>query len=460
MKDIFTTLSKYKITENVTPEENYHTEALAYVLKKNKKIAKILFEKICNNKFTLNPKKIKISTQKAIGHDSIIDLYINDHETELLIEIKLGAALNEYETEDHITINQLEKYAIRARNTHYKNTFIILLAYENYINSIKDKRFPENVFLSSWEEIFQAFKKYSNDGLIKMYLNYMKGKGMNKFDGFDSNIFRSIGFHEEDFLYKEDQIIKKQFEEFTSSVAYRLNKIDTTKWAFFNYPMDKARHRVYNHFFFKDKNPLNLNINTEINDAHLSIHIWLPVWKASASESKKDQGKIDQNSLYKKVFSYKHNHEELSKKLHNIFNAVSLTFDVSLNIKQYEHLKKSKKKAQGMQKGLASEIIKISKGSSLILGVRDKSLLTDNTKEVYDDLSTKTKFSSLNYDQIKSLVDQLFYKGKNTRNIRKYILIQKKLPIKYVIDQKEKIVEKTAAAILEFKQILVSINNL
>ena len=383
MYDIFSKLEKYKRTEKIHPEENYFTEAFAYILNRNKNICIELTNKITDGMMQLNKRHLKIKTQEHYGKDSIIDIVIKDNTNLLFIEIKLKADLNVYKEYEQ-TIDQIEKYyAVFERVADFKNKIVVLLAYEDAINEIKKKRKDyansENIFLISWNSIYKILfgSTKSEDCILPMFREFMKEKGMSNFEGFKKDIFLSLGYDKEELIVKEEFVIKKYFESFSKGLYEYLNKNDNDKWKYFTYSFDRTNNRIYNHFYFEENNLLGLNINTILTGEGISTHIWLPLWDAKYDENKEKQGKINQKELKRIIYNYKDNACDIAEKFYDIFEKLDVTFSMSLNAKQYEHKKLSDKKAQGMQKGHNSPILTIENGSNLIFSKKDNSLLID-----------------------------------------------------------------------------------
>lgn len=472
MKDLFTALSKYKVHDKLNPEENYCTEAFAFILKKDKRLASKLFNTILNDRIKLSPNYLSILTQVYQGKDSVIDLLIKDNKNLIFIEIKLRSKIIEYGAED-----QIEKYLKILNKTNYKNKFLVVLTYEGDKEKIDKTKYSnifniDNLVLESWENIYKFLSENKkNDEIIKMFLNYMGYKGMAIFNGFNKSYFTSLRYAEDDFTFNEEFVLKKYFEEFTNSICNKINSKDlNTDWRQYIYPMDKSSKKIANHFYFTKDNKLNLNINTEVNENGLLTRIWLPLWKSKYTIEKQGVGKIDQTELRNRLFAYKNKIDELSKIFYDLFISIELTFYCSLSIKQYFHKKtkegSKKKKAQGMQKGHYAEIIRVNKGSQLIFSKKNISLLSDyeNNKEIFDNLSNETKYFDINEEQIKTVFQYIFNKSMlsflNQANPKLALVFEKHLPIEFIESSEDQIIDRIVEIILQLKKIIIKLNNL
>ncbi len=468
MSDVFTALSKYSKSKIVNPEENFFTEAFAYILRKNKKLCKVLFQSLLE-KLQLNKNDIIIRTQVSYSN-AIIDLIIKDKLNLIFCEIKLKSTINEYDISSEKgkkeIINQIEKYQrILDDENEFKNKYLILISYDDLV---KEGQNSNKLFKIYWKQIYQFIEKFSNNkqnNLIKDFLNFMWEKAMGNFNGFNKDYFISLGFDEEELIIKELFTLKKYFEEFTHELESHLNQKDNSNWQSHIYSYDKVNKNLYNHFFFKKNNRLNLNINTSIHNNSLWINIWLPLWGTSYDKQKEEIGKVNQTELSERFNKYKNNISKISNIFYNLFKQLDITFSISLGVKQYEHIKGSNKSAQAMQKGHSTSILTIQNGTDLIFGRKDKSLLLDSTRrmEIYDNINNLTKFLYIDKKILNLFFVVLFQQNVNQNNPlinlnKKFISIYKELPIEYVVQRKKKIIDDVGIIILEFKKILDFIN--
>ena len=118
MENIFTSLSKYKPQEQITPLENFFTESLEFILNLDPHLLNKFVKKLTENcEITFKPPFVTKSQQPY--SNSIIDLEIKDKRGEkIFVEIKVEARENQYFDEDSKSnIGQVEKY-LRLNKGH------------------------------------------------------------------------------------------------------------------------------------------------------------------------------------------------------------------------------------------------------------------------------------------------------------------------------------------------------
>lgn len=441
-------LEKYKPTSNVSPEENFFTEALTYTLESDHKLTKELLREL-----NLRIKgDIIFSTQNYISNDSIIDLLIEDDEKRILIEIKLAADLNKYEDEIKGTIDQLEKY---QKLLNSKDS-IVLFAYQDYIDTIDSNKYSFQVKFLSWEKIHDLISKRKILSPIQEeFIQFMKYKSMSYFEGLGFDYFKSIGTDQRVSI-KAPSAVRKQFNDLCQEVLKEL-KISSASWTNYIYSFDYSKNRFYSHYQNPEKNNLGLNINLETTPDGIGVLIWIPYWSIGNREAYKDQGKINSKAILHVFDKYSKDKELLAEKLQVIFNDLDSSFLVSLHAKQYEHLKSSTKKAQGMQKGYSIKLIEINKGNTLIPRQNDNTLMLDIRKEVYDNVKDLTSIHEVSKIQLKALVDLLYDSG-DYKGLRKSIILKKQFPISYCQERGELITQDIQYVISEFNEIIRKLN--
>lgn len=407
--NIFSRLEKYKPSAKVTPEENFFTEGFAYLLTSDKKLAKEVFRGMG---ILINEQTV-ISTQQMLPPSSYIDLYIENEGSRALVEIKLAADLNKYENEIGETYDQLTKYSAHIG----PNDKVILFAYDADIERIKSKKYSFKLAYRSWEQIHTIMVKHQNKSdLTKQFITFMEAKSMNQFSGLKEEFFLSIGA-KNDFSAKADSAIRKQFNELCQEIFANLKKKEKS-WKVFIYSYDTLKKRYYCHFQNPESNRLGLNINVEATPNGIGVLVWIPYWKFRESSNLKDQGKINSLEICKLLDHFKANQNDLKEKLHDILNGIDSNYHISLHVKQYEHIKTSQKKAQGMQKGHDVELLKLNKGNTLIPSTKDNTLMIDQAKEVYDDTKSKTSIDNISKSQVSALVELLYEKDTEYSNLK------------------------------------------
>jgi len=473
MSNVFLALSKYRPTDKVYPEENYFTEALAFLLNQDKVGCGKFIRQLSQNKIKLHISSLTVKSQVHYDFpaNSFIDLEIKDDNNLIFIEIKIKSDLNQYETKRTVksselrsTIDQIEKYEQVIELAEHENKYIFLFAHDDTINLHKKER-ETNILLFPWHKVYDNLgHSLSRSDFKTMFQNFMKEKGMAQFNGFTRDTFISASCKADDVVIKDLFVLKKYFLDFTKIIETRINEIDDVAWNYYIYPVDKSKGHLYNHFHFKDGNDLNMNINTGLSSEGLTVGLWLPLWKAQRSEKQREEGKVDQTKLSDIFNKYKVIPDQLADRFYRLFKTLNVTFSMSLNAKQYDHNKKSRKCAQGMQKGHSARIMTIDNGSNNILKRGDRSLLQDcDKKDVWDTCTKPTRY----YHTSKFLLETFFrliytdQRG-NDRGLgslgNKFIQISKVLPPEYVEAKGVNITKAVVEVILDFKSIILFIN--
>ena len=286
--NLFVKLQKYKPSAKITPEENFFTEGLAYILNTEQKLAKLLFGRIG---FLIDSNTI-IRTQQMIPPSSIIDVYIENKKGRALVEVKLAADLNAYEDDLGDTYDQLVKYSRHLTGTDT----VVLLAYEKDILRTKKNKYDFNLEFISWEEVHKVFAKHRLKSLVlNQFIEFMETKSMNYFKGLENNFFQSIGQQDEVTL-KTETAVRKEFEEMLHGVWDQLKKKEDS-WKLHIYSFDSTKGRYYSHFQNPISNNLGLNINVEATVQGVGVLIWMPSWKFRKSEKSTEQGKINSEEI-------------------------------------------------------------------------------------------------------------------------------------------------------------------
>ena len=186
MKDnLFSILGVYKPGENRTPEENFTTEILVYLLKYSQSRSKELltnFMKLLG--LAIDVDEIKISTQKSFKtkRNCIarpdITIYLKDRI--VFVEVKLESDLNYYNNinEEETPWNQIEQYQDIICIQDKEIYLLTKHRHANLFESCKD--YKRNIL---WQDIHDILSKHqSNDAvevyLISEFLRYMEDKRM------------------------------------------------------------------------------------------------------------------------------------------------------------------------------------------------------------------------------------------------------------------------------------------
>lgn len=194
--NIFINLFKYHPTQNLTPEENFNTELLVFLLRysiENKtELVNIFFEKL--ELKTDKSDKIEIFTQKKYKN-SIPDIAIESTKLLILIEVKVEADINMYREEEgqKEEFNQVEKYE-RIESNKDKKIFL-LTKHAISSNFSNCESFIKNI---RWHEIIRMMKDYISGksldievSYIKMAIEFWEERSMS-LEKVDSNIISGI----------------------------------------------------------------------------------------------------------------------------------------------------------------------------------------------------------------------------------------------------------------------------
>lgn len=171
----------------MTPEENFFTESLRFILTLDKKLCGSFVKFIGNGKEFVPLFEIKSQVQYG---NSIIDLEITDKTgKKIFIEVKIKAQENRYFSEDgKEDFGQVEKY---LRLNHGYVCFIAQEQNDVEIKTNKDK------FLGQfeWFQIYELFDNYIKTNkrnnltvyFLTNFLKFMEELGMQPFQGFNKN---------------------------------------------------------------------------------------------------------------------------------------------------------------------------------------------------------------------------------------------------------------------------------
>ncbi|MHB8880442.1 MAG: hypothetical protein ACYC69_02910 [Thermodesulfovibrionales bacterium] len=187
---LFTTLSTYKPSESVNPEENYSTELLTHLLKFSLKKGTPLFS-LFADEFLREPVSIpdypdiSIETQEmfytSTKNKAFPDITIRIKDRHLFIEVKVESGLNHYEIDNGDnameTINQVRKYhqiKVEPKSVYLLTKYPCELDL-NGCDHFKGK--------FKWHDVHLMLKGYVTvdpveDYLVEEIIGYMEDKGM------------------------------------------------------------------------------------------------------------------------------------------------------------------------------------------------------------------------------------------------------------------------------------------
>lgn len=106
--DLFVRLSKYPAGKDVTPFENFFTEAFAFLLGFCAPLRERFLSWLCD--VNAARQLCTITTQRTLPDGSRPDLFISVGSHRIYIENKVWSDLNQYVTDEGDTINQVRKY--------------------------------------------------------------------------------------------------------------------------------------------------------------------------------------------------------------------------------------------------------------------------------------------------------------------------------------------------------------
>ncbi len=221
--NLFVNIQKYRPRESTNPKENFFTEVLAFILRKDKEsLRKFLKLFSLELDIDLTNYEIKIFTQQTDEFTKrIIDIEIRlesqDKTILIIIENKIDSVVNEYVKEEKIE-HQLVEYSkiLKRKNEQDENdkkvtTYLFLLTrdYEEPDPWIKEtiKNNTEHEFKHIyWSEIYRLFnnnkithkenEKISPKEVIQFLRNQfialMESEEMEPFDGLNENDLRNF----------------------------------------------------------------------------------------------------------------------------------------------------------------------------------------------------------------------------------------------------------------------------
>ena len=191
-KNIFSSLLKYSSSNNLTPKENFSTEALVYLLNLSIDSDRLFFKyfiSLINEKISIKEDSIiTISTQckyrssiQDYEIDAIPDIAIIINGLHIFIEVKIDSDINEYQcyNEEKMQIsyyNQLEKYDNIILNPNNK----IIAALTIFPLKIQTKSSYQSITWNDISRIIDNYETISKDNniLFSEFNNYLKHENM------------------------------------------------------------------------------------------------------------------------------------------------------------------------------------------------------------------------------------------------------------------------------------------
>lgn len=189
-KSLFSILSSYMSLETVTPEENYSTELLVYLLKYSLENGTLLFSqfmKLLDRRITTSEyDQYSVITQNTLSTEINFmarpDITIETEGEFFFIEVKVESGINFYSKENKQgckdIINQIQVYQ-QIKTTREKSLY--LLTKHHCDLSFDDCRdFKKKL---RWQSIHQLLKNYKTENSVEEFLikeskKYMEEKNM------------------------------------------------------------------------------------------------------------------------------------------------------------------------------------------------------------------------------------------------------------------------------------------
>jgi len=199
MESLFSKLFRYRERENRSPEEDYMTELLAYILQ-NHRSCLLSFLKECNIiEEGIEIEEIMVTTQYILNNsESRPDIAIkltdeSGKQSIVFVENKINAAEGP---------NQLQRYFSYLSKENHKNLCSCYLIYitKNYdskenLDFLSEKREKVSFIQLRWWQVYQILKLYEEIEVIRETLKFMKVRGLSmsrKFTSFDINTLMNM----------------------------------------------------------------------------------------------------------------------------------------------------------------------------------------------------------------------------------------------------------------------------
>jgi len=177
MTNIFVGLTKYSETPQTTQKENQFTEALAYILSRDK----ILLNRFLKYCFNIQISKPIIKTQASYNLENRKqrpDMEIRGDDTLIFIENKVNSGLN---------TRQIEKYLAILKNNDVKKYKLMILT-KNVEDNISRTIRNNHIIQKRWMDLYGLFQKYLSHNkskvqfLLEDFLEFMERENMKPFE--------------------------------------------------------------------------------------------------------------------------------------------------------------------------------------------------------------------------------------------------------------------------------------
>jgi hypothetical protein len=222
--NLFGYLSRYRVGAHKTPIEDFFTQAFAWILDRNRKLAVALLKDLTGLEFD---RAAVIQTQQGRGKDCRIDLEVSDDRHLLFIENKILAEVSVYQEgdetqEEDAPRNQIAKYQRLASQLCGANRkpFVLLIS---RIPDTCDASPPFKAAL--WSDVFDLLTEHHDlcedqwRPLLDEFLGFMKEMRMT-FEGLkpeDADIARRI-----DGVYSTaHQLLRQSLERSGAVIKYK-----------------------------------------------------------------------------------------------------------------------------------------------------------------------------------------------------------------------------------------------
>ncbi len=164
LSDLFINLAKYAPRPNITPLENFITEAFAYMLRSCQPLRSAFLEEFCGiNDFA---DEWSISTQKMLPNGLRPDLFISYGGHFVYIESKVWSELNFYESLSEDTDepnNQVKQYVLSIPVDELDKTQVLLITsrpvFHLQVCQNGSLTFDPNRDYLRWSQIYKLFSK-------------------------------------------------------------------------------------------------------------------------------------------------------------------------------------------------------------------------------------------------------------------------------------------------------------
>ncbi len=263
-RNIFCNLFKYRPNNFVSPEENFITESLVYLLDMSLQIDWDLFREFISlldsDLILSNTDNIKIETQRqfntTLGRTAIPDISLTINNNIYLIEVKVSSDFNTYVVKkDDATeaINQIQLYG-RIKTGNLK-----IHIYSLTVNQILDtQEFPYYKKGLLWNDIYNLFDKVKSDN--KLFI-----KLVSEFQYFLKENDMVINHVSEKLIdgVKELKNFNNQLNTAMKELGYSVNSTSAALYSGYNYLMKEPGIRLWIGINFRNPNRIKILITNK-----------------------------------------------------------------------------------------------------------------------------------------------------------------------------------------------------